>query len=329
MIALEHRAAALRSPSMRTLALPDLLRGLILQRGWSFTAAGRAAGISPLAVDRWCAQPTAAATTWLRLIAGFRAQVLVVRGAETWAIQIPTPASQVRERGRRTWRHRRFLHYLHAIAAQNPRLKRNERELRARGYVANEETRIASGIEEARRRMTTVLLAGEVAGMRCAVQALVRASHLTPDELSFSSGVGTDATTKTLDATDDGRLMPLRRLLAALDARLELHLPSGARVVIASSDAAPVVHDHHDPRRPERHPRARSHGRHDGSASRSRLDRDEVLRLYDAGIPITRIGEQAGISRQRVHAVAKAAGRMLRRLTMAESRSRRAAEILA
>jgi DNA-binding phage protein len=315
---------------MRTLALPDLLRGLILQRGWSVTAAGHAAGISPLAVDRWCKQQTSAATTWLRLIAGFRAQVVIVRGAEVWSVQVPTVASQARERERRTWRQRRFIHYLNAIATQNDKLKRAAREQRARTYIANEEARIVASIEDARRRMTTVLLAGEISGMRAVIQALARASNLSAEELSFSAGVGTDTTIQALNLSADGRLMPLRRLLAALDARLELHLPSGSRVVIARCDAAPEE--------PIARPSAAStkarttrgnDGRHDGSASRSSLDRDEVLRLYDAGLPITQIASTAGISRQRVHAIAKSAGRTLRRAVVAEARSREAAEILA
>jgi DNA-binding phage protein len=314
---------------MRTLALPDLLRGLILQRGWSTTAAGHAAGISPLATGHWCSQQTTATTTWLRLIAGFRAQVLVVQGSETWAIQVPTVATQARERERRTWRERRFVHYLHAIGAQNQKLKRSEREQRARGYVANEESRIVAGIEEARRRMTTVLLAGEVAGMRSALQALARASHLTPDELSFSSGVGADTTAKALTASDDGRLMPLRRLLAALDARLELHLPSGSRVVITRADARDLSDSDTKVKPTPARKHARLLGQHDGSASRSRLDRDEVLRLYDAGIPITQIATQAGISRQRVHALAKSTGRTLRRVATAAARNQEASEILA
>lgn len=317
---------------MRTLALPDLLRGLILQRGWSATAAGHAAGISPLATERWCSQQTAAATTWLRLIAGFRAQVLVVQGAETWALQVPTVASQARERERRTWRQRRFVHYLHAIASQNQKLKRSEREQRARSYVANEEARIDSGIEDARRRMTTVLIAGEVAGMRVAIQALARASHLSADELSFSSGVGADTAAKALTSAEDGRLMPFRRLLAVLDARLELHLPSGNRVVIARSDAAPVAPADSAPcpgtPSPSRRQRSQSLGQHDGSSSRSRLERDEILRLYDAGLPITHIAERAGISRQRVHAMAKSAGRTLRRVVVAQQRTREAELLL-
>ncbi|MBA3697968.1 MAG: hypothetical protein H0W78_03735 [Planctomycetes bacterium] len=317
---------------MRTLALPDLLRGLIFQRGWSITAAAHAAGISPLAVDRWCKEQTSAATTWLRLIAGFRAQVVIVRGGDVWSVQVPTVASQARERERKTWRHRRFVHYLHAIAVQNDKLKRSEREQRARTYVANEEARIVASIEEARRRMTTVLLAGELVGMRPALQALARAANLSADELSFASGVGCDATGKALILAADGRLMPLRRLLAALDARLELHLPSGARVVIARCDATAYEHtssaNSATTTRTTRSIR-QDRAQHDGSASRSRLDRDEVLRLYDAGLPITQIASSAGISRQRVHAIAKSAGRTLRRVVVAAARSREAAEILA
>ncbi len=328
--ALESWPRALLYRHMRTLALPDLLRGLILQRGWSVTAAGHAAGISPLAVDRWCREQTTAATIWLRLIAGFRAQVVIVRGADVWSVQVPTVASQARERERRTWRQRRFVHYLNAIATQNEKLKRSEREQRARSYVSNEEARIVASIEDARRRMTTVLLAGEISGMRAVIQALARASNLSADELSFSAGVGTDTTNQALNLPVDGRLMPLRRLLAALDARLELHLPSGARVVIARCDAVP---EEPATKRPVAsvmvHAAHRSDGRHDGSASRSRLDRDEVLRLYDAGIPITQIADQAGISRQRIHTIAKSAGRTLRRAVVAATRSREAAEILA
>ena len=329
MNTLESWHKDLHSHHMRTLALPDLLRGLILQRGWSVTAAGHAAGISPLAADRWCREQTSAATTWLRLIAGFRAQVVIVRGADVWSVQVPTVASQVRERERRTWRQRRFVHYLNAIATQNEKLKRVQREQRAHTYVANEEARIVASIEDARRRMTTVLLAGEIGGMRMAIQALARASNLSAEELSFSAGVGTDTTIQALNLTADGRLMPLRRLLAALDARLELHLPSGSRVVIARCDAVAVEPSAEQPVAPTlQRTLRRQDGRHDGSASRSSLDRDEVLRLYDAGLPITQIASTAGISRQRVHAIAKTAGRILRRAVVAEARLREAEAIL-
>ena len=94
------------------MALPQLLRGLVLQRGWSITAAGHAAGISPVAADRWCSQVTDAAATWLRLMSAFRADVRIVQGQEIWAIQVPTIAQQARERDRRSWRHRRDLSYL-------------------------------------------------------------------------------------------------------------------------------------------------------------------------------------------------------------------------
>lgn len=314
---------------MRTLSLPDLLRGLILQKGWSTTAAAHAAGISPVAAQRLSSGTTRAATIWLRLIATFSAEVRVVRGDDAWVVTVPSVARPVQERERRTWRNRRFLHYLHAIAAQNRTLKRSQREGRARTYVANEEARIAIGIDDARRRMATVLFAGEIAGMRAAVQALVRASHITADELSFASGVGIDATNSANGAVDDGRLLPLRRLLAALDARLELHLPSGNRVVVARVESgwtgAPASSP--DPSRTTaRHSSAKVD--HDGSAVRSSIERDAILKLYDAGMPITQIADQAGISRQRVHAIAKSAGRTLRRAKVAEYRAHEAELLL-
>ena len=314
---------------MRTLALPDLLRGLILQNGWSTTAAAHTAGISPVAAQRWSSGLTTAAAIWLRLVATFRAEIRVVCGDDAWVVSVPIVAQPVRERERRTWRNRRFLHYLHAITAQNHTLKRAERESRARSYVANEEARIVSGIEEARRRMATVLLAGEIDGMRAAVQALVRASHITAGELCFASGVGIDAASAANAALDDGRLMTLRRLLAALDARLELHLPSSNRMVIARVDISRM---HKTAPFPES-AQASSHRssvdvNHDGSDVRSSIEREAILKLYDAGIPITQIAEQAGISRQRVHAIAKSAGRTLRRTRTAEVRTREAELLL-
>lgn len=314
---------------MRTLALPDLLRGLILQKGWSTTAAAHAAGISPVAAQRWSSGLATAAATWLRLISAFRAEARIACGEDCWVIAVPAVAQPVRERERRAWRNRRFVHYLHAIAAQNRNLKRMERESRARSYVANEEARIVSGIEEARRRMSTVLIAGEIAGMRAAVQALIRASHISTDELSFATGVGCEAASAANEATDDGRLLPLRRLLAVLDARLELHLPSGNRVVIARVDA------NRSRTSPSLSTASRTKARrqpidvdHDGSEVRSSLERESILKLYDAGIPITQIAQQAGISRQRVHAIAKSAGRTLRRARAAVERAQEAELLL-
>lgn len=324
---------------MRTLPLPDLLRGLILQKGWSTTAAAHAAGISPVAAQRFTSGITRATTIWLRLIATFRAEVRILRGEDAWTIQVPTVAQQVRERERRSWRRRRFLHYLHAIAAQSPRIKRSERETRARSYVANEEARIVSGIDEVRRRMGTILLAGEVDGMRVAIQALVRSSHITVDELSFASGVGMDAASKAIATADDGRLRPVRSLLAALDARVELLLPTGSRVVIARLPVDPETSGVSGGKsangassdRSSRTTAARRRPEpvdHDGSAVRSTLDRDAILRLYDAGIPITQIAAQAGISRQRVHAIAKSSGRILRRMAASAQRVRESDALL-
>lgn len=318
---------------MRTLAIPDLLRGLILQKGWSTTAAAHAAGISPVAAQRWSTGLATAAATWLRLISAFRAEVRIACGDDCWVIAVLAVAQPVRERERRAWRNRRFLHYLHAIAAQNSKLKRMERESRARSYVANEEARIVAGIEEARRRMTTVLIAGEIEGMRAAVQALIRASHISTDELSFASGVGSDAASAANEAANDGRLLPLRRLLAVLDARLELHLPSGNRVVIARVDANRSSNRSRIPPSIPAASRTTTRRRlidvdHDGSEVRSSLERESILKLYDAGIPITQIAQQAGISRQRVHAIAKSAGRTLRRAKAAVERAQEAELLL-
>ena len=316
-------------PRMRSLPLPDLLRGLILQRGWSTTAAAHAARISPVAAQRWCSSLTSAATTWLRMVSTFRAEVRISRGDDTWVIPAPPASPQVRERLRRSWRQRRFIHYLRAVTVQNPRLKRTEREQKARTYVANEEARLVSGVEDARRRMSTVLLAGEISGMRESVQALIRASHITPDELAFASGVSTEAAAAANEAEDDGRLLPLRRLLAALDARLEIRLPSANQIVIARSSSEPV-HSRKTPTSFQRTPqRTSASTNHDGSNVRSTLDREAILALYDAGTPITVIADKAGISRQRVHSIAKSSGRHLRRAITADLRAQQADMILA
>ena len=311
---------------MRTLALPDLLRGLIMQRGWSTTAAAHAAGISPLAAKRWCAELTDAALTWLRIISTFGAEVRIIRGEESWGIQYLPVSHPVRERQRRSWRQRRVVHYFHALSAQSPKMKRSEKEIRASAYVANEEARIVAGIDEAKRRMSTVLLSGEMESMRATVQALIRASHITTDELAFAAGISTDAANSANDAHDDGRLLPLRKLLAAVDARLEVHLPSNNRVVIARSEAgsdkSSLLSSASSPIR-----RASASVDHDGSEIRSQLGREKILALYDAGIPITKIAHLAGISRQRVHSIAKSTGRTLRR-TMAIAERSRSAELL-
>jgi hypothetical protein len=173
--------------------------------------------------------------------------------------------------------------------------------------------------------MATSLLAGEIAGMRCALQSLVDAAHITVDHLVFAAGVNYDATALVLRTIDDGRLTPLRSLLAALDARLEIHLPAGCRIVIARL-AAP----------PERKPEVTQPlvtvpstipRRKNKPNIRSQLSQAELLKLYDAGLPMTHIAERAGISRQRVFAIAKAQGRTLRRVEAAQARRDEAASI--
>jgi hypothetical protein len=310
------------------LALPDLLRGLVFQHGWSSTTAAQLAGTSPVAVENWLTRMTPAALTWLRLMAAFQCKVLIVRADESWHITAPPMSKPQRERSRETWRHRRFLHYIHAIAVQNKSLKRMERETRAHAYVASEEQRILGEIDAARARMTTVLIAGEIESMRVAVRALVDASHITADHLVFASGVSFDATSLMLRTQDDGRLSPLRCLLAALDARLEIHLPSGNRVVIARMAAPdmsnkPLINRVTPTIAPQKIKR-----KHKKTTARSSMDQSEILRLYDSGLPITQIAQQANISRQRVHALAKARGRTMRRVTAADARKREAADLL-
>ena len=316
------------------LALPDLLRGLVFQRGWSSTTAALLAGTSPVAAENWLTRMTPAALTWLRLIAAFQCTVLIVRGDESWTITAPPMSKPQRDRGRQSWRHRRFLHYIHAIAVQNKVIKRPERESRAHTYVASEEQRILSEIDAARVRMTTALIAGEIDSMRGAVRALVEASHITADHLAFASGVSFDATALILRAQDDGRLSPLRCLLAALDARLEIHLPAGSRVVIARM-AAPesmpklVTDKAADKVTPTPLTAQQKIKRgHKKTTARSTMDQDGILQLYDSGMPITQIAQHANISRQRVHAIAKARGRTMRRVTASDARKREAVDLL-
>jgi DNA-binding phage protein len=304
---------------MRCLPFPDLIRGLVLQSGFPATHLSGLAGVSPGTITAMSERLPSPLDTWMRLIAAFGARLIVKRGGDTWQVQLPTTAKQVFAREQRAWRAKRYASYLHAIAAQNPGLKRTEREARAKQYAQHEESRLIAELPAVRERMRQVLVDGECAGLRHALQQMARAANLKTDELSWISGVGPGAIDAAIAAADDGRLLPTRQVLAALGATIEIQLPSRRCLVIARppevmSAAAVVAQTDR-----KRSPPARSETVR--PLRQSTLPRDEILRLYDRGIPITTIAEQAGISRQRVHALAKASGRHLRRQQQRTARS--------
>ena len=294
---------------MRSLLLPDVVRGLVMRAGLTAATVAPKAGVSAGAIAALLTRIPSTLETWLRLIGAFDARVIITSGEESWSITIPSVAAPVRKRGQQSWRQKQYLSYLHAIAAQHASLKRSERESRARQYVIHEEERLEQGLPAARERMHQITVSGEQPGLRHALQALTTAAHISHDQLAWMTGVGLGAVTMALTAQEDGRLTTLRQVLAALNARLMIRLNTDHLVPIARMAHIQAAQPPAVPLMGTVIPKKSTHKQ----LSRSTLSHAAILQLYDAGTPITVIAKQAGVSRQRIHTLAKMSGRTMRR----------------
>jgi hypothetical protein len=300
------------------LSLHVIVDGLVNLSGSSTQEAAIRSGVSPGTVAALRAHEPTQVVTWCRMISACGCTLAIESQGRSWPADAARPAAPLIEREWRAWRHRRLVSALHSVADLQTRLKRAEREAKARGYVANEEGRLRERLAELRARAKSLAGHHRAAGLRQAVSLLAEKLAITAEELSLLAGVNLTAAQNALGDEGDGRLVTLHRLVSTLGARLRLDLSGRGSIDIApcapgswkpgDREDDEAATDRHVKVSPER------------IANRSRIEAAEILALYDAELSIGEIARRAGISRQRVHKLAMDNGRRPRRVLAKEKR---------
>jgi hypothetical protein len=308
------------------LHLHDLINGLVNLSGASTQEAAIRSGVSPGTVAALRAHEPTQVVTWCRMVAALGATLAVESQGRGWTVETPRPAPQLIEREWRAWRHRRFVSALHSVSDLRMRLKRNEREAKARQYVANEEGRLRERLGELRGAIRDLSGHHRAPSLRQTVRWLAEKLAITAEELALLGGVNLTAAQNALGEDSDGRLVTLHRLVSALGARLRLELAGGGAIDIAPCAPGPwkLGDREEDEHATERHTKARL----ERIANRSKLDAERILQLYDADMSIGEIARKAGISRQRVHKIAMDNGRTPRRVLAKERRINEGQDLL-
>lgn len=307
------------------LPLHAIVDGLVNLAGWSSQEAAIRSGVSPGTVSALRTHEPTQVVTWCRMAAALGCQLAIARQDRTWQVDLPRPAPPLIERSWRAWRNRRLVSAHHSIADLTQKLKRPEREERARQYVRNEETRLRERLILVRRAIQALAISRKVEGFRQAVRLLCQELAITAEELSLLAGVHLAAAQNALGEEHDGRLVTLHRLLSAIPAQLQLDLAGGGTLTILPCPPGPWKMGD----REEEDPATRTVAREPRStANRSRLDIEQILALYDADWSIGKIAAKAGISRQRVHKIAMDHGRRPRRSLAKERRIAAGQELL-
>jgi hypothetical protein len=296
------------------LSLPDILRGLILSSGLSHQEAALRSGISPGSVAMICTRTPKPLLGWLRLVAALGGRVTISSQEREWPLAMPGASATIIEHEWSSWRRRRVVTTINHLRAADGRIKRAALEERARGYAANEETRLRARLVELKAASTAVSGSFRAAGLRAALRLVAGRLGLKAEELTLLSGASLSACQLALGENHDGRLGTVHRLCSALGARLEIHL-AGGHIGIAfcpPGDWRPGMPEDAGAQCPDEKPPGAVRAARDNQ-NRSRLAMADMLRLYDDGVSIGEIARRAGVSRQRVHKLAMDNGRTQRR----------------
>ncbi len=302
--------------SINRLHLHDMVDGLIKLSGWSTQEAAVRAGISPGAVASLRTHTPTQVVTWCRMVSALGGALMIECQGSSWAIDAARPAPQLIDREWRTWRQRRMVSALHTLADQ--RLKRTEREAKAKQYIVNEEGRLRERMADLRSRTKAIGGRHRAASLRQAVRQLAEKLEAKAEELSLLAGVNLGAAQVALGDDGDGRLVTLHRLLSVMNARFRIDL--GPRGAIELAPCAPGPWRLGDREEDEIATVRNTKAAPQPISNRSSLESGEILRLYDSGASIGDIARKAGISRQRVHKIAMDNGRTPRRLAAKERR---------
>lgn len=274
-------AAMSGSPSL-SLAL----RWLVDDNALSEEELARSAGVSPAAASAFLGRSSGPVHTWLTLVAALRCGLQVRRGQRILPIALPCIPARQRERERAQWQARRFTAFRIQVQRQRPDLSAAEAAAIARGYVASSLERLDADLVAAVGRLEATPVDGGAHGLRAALGQIAQAAQVNAEDLALLAGVSLNGVQNSLGSNGDGRLATAHRLFSALNARLVVQPAGGGLVAIAL--AAPGAWRPEGPR-----------------AGRSVLTPEQIRDRARGGVSLAAIAREAGVSRQRVHAIVR------------------------
>lgn len=262
------------------------LRWLITDNGLSDMELATLAGVSPGAVAAFLGRPHAPTQTWLTLLSALRCRLAVKVPKHYLSIALPRIGAQRRAHERQQWEARRLVAFRTQILRQSPGSTAQDAQRTAAGYVAASAARLNGDLQAAQQRLESTRVEANASGMRAALRAVATAAQVNAEDLALLAGVSLSAAQATLDDTAEGRLATPHRLFSAIAARLVIH-PAGGGAV--GMDLAPSGEWRPEAPRP----------------GRSSMTHEEIRTRADRGESLAGIAREAGVSRQRVHAIVR------------------------
>ena len=262
------------------------LRWLSTDNGLSEQELALLAGVSPGAVAAYLNKPHAPTLTWLSLLSALRCRLEVKAPKRFLSVALPKISAQRRAHERQQWEARRLVAFRSQILRQSPGSSQADAQRTALGYVAASAARLDGDLQAANQRLESTRVECTAPGMRAALRAVADAANVNAEDLALLAGVSLSAAQSALDETKEGRLATPHRLFSAIAARLVIHPAGGGAVGIdlaASGDWRPEA------------PRA----------GRSSMTHDEIRERAGRGEALAAIAREAGVSRQRVHAIVR------------------------
>jgi transcriptional regulator with XRE-family HTH domain len=262
------------------------LRWLMTDNGLSEQELALLAGVSPGAVAAYLGKPHAATQTWLALLRALRCHLEVKSTKRILNIALPKISAQRKAHERQQWEARRLVAFRSQILRQSPGTSPGDAQRTAQSYVASSATRLDGDLKAAQQRLENSRVETNASGMRAALRAVAATAHVNAEDLALLAGVSLSAAQGALDETAEGRLATPHRLFSAIAARLVIQ-PAGGGIV--GIDLAPSGEWRPEAPRP----------------GRSSLTHDEICDRAKGGEALASIAREAGVSRQRVHAIVR------------------------
>jgi len=262
------------------------LSWLMKDNGLSEPELALLAGVSPGAVAAFLHKPHAATMTWLTLLSALRCQVEVKAPKRFLAVAMPIIRARRRTHERAQWETRRLAAFRAQIQHQRPDLSPDAVLETARGYVAASADRLAGDLAAASERIQAARVDARVTGPRAGLQAVAAATQVNAEDLALLAGLSLSAAQSALTDTQDGRLSTPHRLFSAIAVRIVLHPAGGGSVDIDL--CAPGIWRPEPPR-----------------PGVSSLTHEAMRQRAQRGESLAAIARDAGVSRQRVHAIVR------------------------
>lgn len=264
--------------------LPLVLRWIMRDAGVDPGELAMLSGVSPGAVNAFLEKPHGASTTWSLLVAALRCQILVKTPQRTETLALPRITPLRRAHEREQWARRRHVAFRTQVQRQKPDATLAEADQIAAGYVAAAAGRLEADLTAADTRLTSTWIDAAAPDLRSAIRTVADRAEVNAEDLALLSGLSLSSAQAAVDDSGDGRLAIPHRLFSALAARITLVPGGGGAVAINLAPSGAW--------RPEA-PRP-------GVNS---LPHEEIRTRAQRGESLASIAREAGVSRQRVHAI--------------------------